>query len=359
MPHSRKQPGRHVLIAHLPQQLCRLGKLFIISPARVICPGKKPDGQFRLCHTPFRFAVRRAEQVQQCLIAVQRKAERAERICIVRIYHSRIAADPGIVPALIPERFLESGKDSIRQPLALVGCALFLCQHCPDTFSQFQPESSAGRAADKHAVRHIRIAFQITAHRQGTHAVTEQVQRQFRVLFPYPACHLVQIGHQRRTAVRIKVSQILRLTHTAAVATVIVYHARIAVICHLLQKRKIAFLMFAHPMSDLENRPWRFLLRQHQQSLEQQAVVVGFQCKFLYHSISSLVLPQSYACRNVPNQLILLVYPKNREMSIRICEMFMAASSKFKFVRRKMKYRRFSLQFRQRYAIIDTSHISR
>ena len=101
----------------------------------------------------------------------------------------------------------------------------------------------------------------------------EQKQRQFRIFPAHPPGNLIQIGDQRYTAVRIEVSQILRLAHTSAVSPMVVDDADEAVLRQKLEKRQIPLLVLAHAVGNLYDCPWCGF-GADQKPLERQTVVV-------------------------------------------------------------------------------------
>ena len=93
----------------------------------------------------------------------------------------------------------------------------------------------------------------ISTNSQGSHTVSKKNQRKFRKMILDQAVDCMDILQHGICSTAVHISQVFFAPHTLSVATVIMDHTYIFPFCHIFHKRKITFLIFTHPMNNLDD----------------------------------------------------------------------------------------------------------
>ena len=116
------------------------------------------------------------------------------------------------------------------------------------------PRMIARAATDDEAVQLCVKFLAIGARCERSHAVPQQVERQFpRVFPPQPRRHLMQILHQRPRPVRIEIPQVLRGAHTLPVPAMDMDCNDKPLLRQEFHQWLIALLVLCHAVRDLQN----------------------------------------------------------------------------------------------------------
>ena len=119
------------------------------------------------------------------------------------------------------------------------------------------------------------MVSRISTNSQRAHAMAKKNQRKLREMIPDQTIYCMNILQHGICPAAIHISKIFFTPHTFSVAAVIVNHTYIFPFCHIFHKRKITFLIFTHPMNNLNNA-FVFLItsqfRHHRQTGNFQSV---------------------------------------------------------------------------------------
>ena len=222
-------------------------------------------------------------QPHQVEKAVGGKDEPAQRIVVVPLQDRLVRAYPC------------AGKPFILKALVVPGEGHFRQQRRPAMPS---PENAAqprqGRScalcrivrrtsAHKQPVNRGVMALGVRAHHHGAHTVPQQRERQTRVLLPRPVAHHLDVFDHGPPATFAEIPEVPGRTDRSAVPAVVVDHGHVALRGQIFHEIKIAFLVLAHPVDQLENTLWASLGLDERDS-QGYAVGAGFEFQFLHIS---------------------------------------------------------------------------
>ena len=255
MAHSRIQFSLYVPVSLLSQMLNGLCELFPVLITGILLSREKQDLQFRVMHLPSVFPVSFLHQLAQGKKSVRCERKSAMGIFLISLLDLRICAAPRKTALLFGKSCRKRPERQCLQQLAPVMPPKDQRLSMSEKHAEIQQIIFAGRTGQDHPVQFPVIFFQIRAHHQRTHTVSQQIKRQPRPPALRIGCDLMQILHQRPAAAAIHISQILLASDTCAVSAMIMDDTCHALFGHGFHKLLIPLFVFTHPMADLKHRP--------------------------------------------------------------------------------------------------------